>query len=303
MDNVALVVGESLVDVVHAADGSVTAFPGGSAANVAVALSRLERPTLLATSWADDEHGRLLADHLAANGVGLASDPLQLARTSTAVATIGPGGGASYDFDIEWRMAQPTDLAPVVVHLCSLGAVLSPGADDVRDLVARMRTGATVSFDLNLRPEVSGRGDEVRRRAEHLVGLSDVVKASDEDLKGLFPLRSAPESAAALLALGPAAVVLTRGSAGATCFTAEATVEVAALETEVVDTIGAGDTFSAAVVDALWARDLLGAPARARLRALDPAGWQEVLTHGAAAAAVTVSRAGADPPYRRELER
>src|SRR5688572_4958878 len=99
MDGGALVIGEMLVDIVRAADGVTTERPGGSAANVAVALARLGRPVRLATAYADDLRGQTLARHLADSGVGLAGDPQILARTSTAVATLQRGGSATYSFD------------------------------------------------------------------------------------------------------------------------------------------------------------------------------------------------------------
>ena len=301
MERVALVIGESLVDVVETSDATTTRLPGGSAANVAVALARLGRRTLLASSWADDADGRLLAAHLASSGVGLASDPLQLHHTSTARSTIGPDGGAAYSFDVDWRVSPPQQSSSIVVHVCSLGAVLLPGADDVRRAVAELGQRATVSFDINLRPVVSGVGDDVLARVEWLVRHSDITKASDEDLAALFPHRPVAESAQALLALGPSAVVVTRGPEPAWCVTRTGHIEVPAPKVTVVDTIGAGDTVAAALVDALWARDLLGSEARASLRALQPRAWWEILAHANAAAAVTVSRAGADPPYRSDL--
>ena len=299
----ALVIGESLVDVVRGA-GAETDYPGGSAANVAVALARLGRPTWLATSFADDPYGTLLADHLAANDVYLAGDPGAVERSSSAVATLDPGGAASYAFDLDWRLnpvALPAGVEPLVVHACSIAAVLLPGCDDVLAEVTRLRDVAMVSYDVNLRPSISGTGPEVVDRIERLVALSDVVKASDEDLEGLRPGESLGDAAAGLLAMGPAAVVVTRGGDGVSLFTAAGRLDLPALRVEVADTIGAGDTFGAATLHALGERDLLGAGARSRLRALDDAGWRDVLGYAARAAAVTVSRPGADPPYAREL--
>ena len=106
MERDVLVVGESLVDIVHAADGSSREYAGGSAANVAVALARLGRPVRFVTAWADDARGRVLADHLDAAGVELATDPHALARTATAAATLGADGAASYEFDLEWRIGR-----------------------------------------------------------------------------------------------------------------------------------------------------------------------------------------------------
>ena len=297
-----LVVGESLVDIVHGPDGSTVEYAGGSAANVAVALARLDRRVRFVTAWADDERGRVLADHLAAAGVELAGDPHVLDRTATAAATIGADGAASYEFDLEWRIPDVSDEpAPLVLHTCSLGAVLEPGADGVLALVERLRDRASISYDVNARPAITGTGPDVVALVERLAAVTDLVKASDEDLAHLYPQLDEEAAARHLLALGPAAVIVTRGGDGAAWFAEHATVEAASLPVEVADTIGAGDTFGAAVVDALWERGLLGAERRPDLRRLDPGVIAEVLAHAARAAAVTVSRPGADPPYRSEL--
>lgn len=297
-----LVVGESLVDIVRRPDGSTAEHAGGSAANVAVALARLGRTVRFATSFAADDHGALVARHLREAGVTLAADPGAVARTSTALATIGADGAASYDFDLEWRLGEVADdLAPLVVHTCSLGAVLPPGADAVVALLHRLRERATVSYDVNARPAITGTGTDVVARVEQVVALSDLVKASDEDLAALWPHLDTIGAARALLDLGPAAVVVTRGGEGATWVGRTGEVEVASLPVEVADTIGAGDTFGAALVDALWERGRLGAEAREALHVLARDEVADVLVHAARAAAVTVSRPGADPPYRHEL--
>ncbi|MBC9733783.1 carbohydrate kinase family protein [Nocardioides marmotae] len=297
-----LVVGEALVDVVRAPDGTTREHAGGSAANVAVALARLGRPVRLATAYAADDRGALLARHLDAAGVALATDPAVLARTSAALATIGAGGAATYEFDLSWELGPVADEpAPLHVHACSLGAVVAPGAEDVAALLRRLRDRATVSYDVNARPAVTGTGADVVARVERVAALADLVKASDEDLAALWPDLDEASAVAHLLALGPGAVVVTRGADGAAWTGAGRTVEVASLPVEVADTIGAGDTFGAALVDALWERGLLGAERRERLRGIGEVEVAEVLEHAARAAAVTVSRPGADPPYRHEL--
>lgn len=302
MERDVLVVGESLVDIVHAADGSTREYAGGSAANVAVALARLDRPVRFVTAWADDEHGRVLAEHLDGAGVRLATDPHVLARTATAAATLGADGAATYEFDLEWRIG-PVDVEPPrVVHTCSLGAVLEPGAADVVALVSRLREVATISYDINARPAITGTGAGVMALVERMVAVSDLVKASDEDLAALYPDLDLEVAARRLLTLGPVAVVVTRGPDGATWFAEHAVVDIASLPVQVADTIGAGDTFGAAVLDALWERDRLGAERRAELRDLPADEIADVLAHAARAAAITVSRPGADPPYRSELE-
>jgi len=298
-----LVVGESLVDVVRTRSGHRHEYAGGSAANVAVALARLGRPTRLATSFADDAHGAVLAEHLDAAGVVLATDPGAVERTSTAKATIGTAGAAEYVFDLDWRLAPVADDEdPLVVHTCSLGAVLTPGCGDVVRLLERLRERATVSYDVNARPAVTGTGADVVERVERVVALADVVKASDEDLEALYPGLAPAEAAAALLARGPSVVVVTRGGDGALWLDHDGPVEVASRPVAVADTIGAGDTFGAALLDALWERCRLGGERRSELGRLPREEVAAVLDHAARAAAVTVSRPGADPPYRSELD-
>jgi fructokinase len=288
VERYALVVGEALVDVVRRPDGTTQEHPGGSAANVALALARLGRPVRFLTALGDDARGRLVAAHLRESGVELAGDPFVLERTSTAQATIGADGAATYEFDFEWRLDDLPDEDPAFLHVCSLGAVVRPGADAVREVVERHRGRAVVSYDVNARPMLTGTGADVVDRVNALARLSHVVKASDEDLAALFPDEPPEIAAERMRGLGPRAVVVTRGAAGTTWFAAAGAVTGPAEAVAVVDTVGAGDTVSAAVIDALW-----DDPDR------DP---PSVLAHAARAAAVTVSRAGADPPYRRELE-
>ena len=292
-----LVVGEALIDIVGRPDGSTVEHEGGSAANVAVALARLGRPVQFLTAYADDARGAALGRHLNQSAVGLVGDPRVLDRTATALATLGPDGSASYSFDIEWRLPQIPQLAPLAVHTCSIGAVLEPGASGVRELLETLRPGATISYDINARPAVTGSGPDLVRAVESVAALADLVKASDEDLEVLYPGESIERAVERLLALGPTAVTVTRGGHGATWYGHDQRVSVPAADTEVADTIGAGDTFGAATIDALWDLDALGG----RLTGLGQEEVGVVLRHAAGAAAITVSRPGADPPYRHEL--
>jgi fructokinase len=302
MSDTGLVVGESLVDIVRGGDGSSREYAGGSAANVAVALARLGRSVHFATSWGDDERGSMLAERLERDQVRLAVDPYALGHTSTAIATIGADGHATYEFDLAWRLNPlADDLAPRVVHACSLGAVIEPGDADVRGLLDRMRATATVTYDVNVRPAITGTGDDLRRRVEAVAALCDVVKASDEDLEALYAGVDPIAGAKRLLGLGPSGVVITRGHGGATWLSAGQEVDVAAVPVTVADTIGAGDTFCAGMIDALWDHDLLGAHRRVALADIQRNAVVEVLAHAARAASITVSRPGADPPYRHEL--
>lgn len=304
MNDIALVVGEALVDVVRDLEGGEHDHPGGSAANAAVALARLGRPVWFATAYADDAHGRLLADHLASNGVELAVDPHVIGRTATAVATLGADGAASYEFDIDWRLPEvrlPTDARPVVVAWGSIGAALEPGASAVHDLVAGLRPQALTYFDVNARPAITGTGAGVARRAEEMVAIADLVKASDEDLAALWPDEQEDALVARLLDLGAGAVIVTRGPAGASWVSRQGRTDVGMPPVTVADTIGAGDTLGAAAVDELWRRGVAGGGAAERLAELTLEEAADVVAYAISAAAVTVSRPGADPPHRGEL--
>ena len=302
MTETILVVGESLVDVVRTPDGLVREYAGGSAANVAIALARLGQRSLFATSFAEDAHGRMIAAHLTRDGVTLATDPAAVSRTSTALATIAEDGSATYSFDLDWRLNPVLlDERPLAVHACSFAAVLDPGAADITALLVALRGAATLSYDINIRASVTGTGPAVVARVEAMVALADVVKASDEDLEQLYPGRSLAESAEALRGLGPVAVVVTQGGSGASAFTPSGRVDVPTPPVEVADTIGAGDTFMAGLIGALAERNLLGGEHLAELAATDGETWGQVLGFAAQAAAINVSRPGADPPYRREL--
>ncbi|MCR1784230.1 carbohydrate kinase [Nocardioides carbamazepini] len=309
MTATALVIGEAVLDVVHADGSPPERRPGGSAVNVAVALARLGRPVRLATGYADDPAGALIATHLRAAGVRLAGDPHVLASTARADAVIDGTGAASYTFDIGWRLPVVPDgpaAPPHVVHLTSLAPLLAPGADDVLALVERIAPTTCVTYDVNLRPAITGARSEVVERVLRTAASATLVKASDEDLLALWPDRSAGASAAAVLALdpGPVAVVVTHGGDGASWHACSGvdwtTGGVPAEPVDVVDTIGAGDTFAAALLDHLW--PLLGPGGRDRIAALGSEDWSAALTWAARAAAVTAGRVGADPPTRADLE-
>jgi fructokinase len=299
----ALVVGEALVDVVARADGSVSEHAGGSPANVAVGLARLGRSTVLATSLGNDRFGDLVVDALTASGVELAEGSVQPGRTtSTARAVLDDAGAATYTFDVAWApdlRALPAEA--LVLHTGSMAAAIEPGASDVLRLFRERRPHSTISYDVNARPALMGRADAARARVRELAGLSDVVKASDEDLAWLDPGTTWQQAAAGVLALGPVAVVVTRGGEGAAVVTGEGNVSVPAPKVDVVDTVGAGDSFHAALLDGLWSRGLLGADRRTELAGASLEDWREVAAYAARLAALSTTRAGAEPAHRHEV--
>lgn len=298
-----LVVGEALIDVVHRADGSIDEHPGGSLANVALTLGRLGRDARLATWIADDAHGDVIQAWLGDSQVALAPGSTGADSTSIAAAHLDAHGAATYDFDLEWRVPAGTtaDARTLAVHTGSIAAVLEPGASDVRALVAAARATATITYDPNARPVLMGDPTDARPRIEALVALADVVKVSDEDLAWLVPDTDPVAVAHDWLALGPALIIVTFGGEGAIAVTPAGEQRVTAPRVTVIDTVGAGDSFMGALLDGLWGTGLLGADHREALRTIDGNTLDGLLKRCVAVATVTVSRAGANPPWLAEL--
>ena len=297
-----VVLGEALIDIVITSAGAAER-PGGSPANVTVALGRLGRDAALVARVADDDRGGVLRAWLSASGVDLhtAGDP---ERTATARAMIDERGNATYDFDIDWTLPSPVEIpAARIFHTGSVAATLAPGADEVRAAVERTRDTALISYDPNIRPALTGGVADARVRVEAIVALSDVVKASAEDAAWLYPGVAAAEVAREWVALGAGLAVITDGDAGSLGVTAHATVEIPAVPTLVVDTVGAGDTFMGTLLDGILNISGDTTELRAAVRALDDATLPPLLHRAAAAAAITVGREGMDPPTREDLQR
>lgn len=286
------VVGEALIDRVRYPDGRVTEFPGGSAANVAVAIGRLGVPVQLITELGDDADGALIRDWLRRSVVEAVVSTSASGRTSSASAVIGTDGSAEYEFDIAWDLP-PIVLPPTaILHVGSVGSAMDPGARTVADMVLRAG-GALVTFDPNVRPSITPDREAVRARAERLVAAAGLVKASDDDLRWLYPDATPLESARAWSAAGPGLVVVTHAEGGATAVSSSFEVSVPATPVEVVDTVGAGDTFTGAMLAqiAVGGIDLIGTE-----RAV-----AEMVRRSAVAASITVARAGANPPWAFEV--
>ncbi|SHJ77255.1 Mannose or cellobiose epimerase, N-acyl-D-glucosamine 2-epimerase family [Nocardiopsis flavescens] len=311
-----VVVGENVMDLlpVPGSPGLLRAAPGGGPANTAVAARRLGVPTRFLSRIGSDGFGRTIRHRLAAEGLD-PDGPLTAGEPSAlALARLGVDGSAVYDFrmdeaaDWRWRPGElPEELEPGVraLHAASLALFREPGATAVEELLRRehARDQVTVGIDPNIRPGVIGDPGAARERALRDAALAHVVKASDEDLAFLYPGRDTEEAAAELAGLGPSLVVVTRGAEGAFALASGARAEVAAPRVGVVDTVGAGDTFMGALLSWLDGRGRLGDDPRGRLAGLTEGELEEMLSFAARAAAVTVTREGADPPTTADLER
>ncbi|HEU4948561.1 MAG TPA: carbohydrate kinase [Kribbella sp.] len=316
-----LVIGEALVDIVssgpaggvRSSGGSGSAggsgsgrkgtqsTPGGSPANVAVGLARLGVPTELVTRFGTDPYGDQLGAHLFGNGVQVAAGSIDPGfRTSTATALLDPDGVASYQFDITWEPPALTLATGCpAVHTGSIATLLEPGAEAIRKFLASLADQpVTVTLDPNARPTITPDPVSTWAAVRELAAASDLVKLSDEDCEFLRPGLTPDAIAAELLSVDrTSCVVITLGGAGAIGISRTARVEVPAPVIEVVDTVGAGDSFMAALIAGLFARGLLGS---VRLEGLDEQTLREVVDYAVKAAAITCTRHGADPPTAAE---
>ena len=296
-----VVTGEALIDLVPEG-GLLRPSPGGSPYNVAVGLARLGRRVGYLGPLSDDGFGRLLARGLTEEGADTILATPTRAPTTLAVVHLDAEGRAGYRFYLEGTSAvgvRPEDLPALphgaALHL-SLGAVglrTVPAGETYRTLLDRERGRRFVSLDPNVRAEAVTDHATYRTLLEEAVACCDLVKVSDEDLAALYPDRDPIEVARRWRDLGPALVVVTRGASGVWAGAPVGEVEVSAIEVEVVDTVGAGDAFTSALLATLAVDHRL---TRGSLDHLDTGQLTGALTYAAGAAALACTRRGADPP-------
>jgi fructokinase len=306
------VIGEALVDLVpDRATREHRAIPGGSPFNVAVGLARLGNRTSLMARFADDHYGRLLRGAAAAEGIDLASAPHAAERSSVATASVGDGGVATYEFDMDgtadwqWTAAELRELSPAteVLHFGSIASWSPPGAARIADLAGELRAGCRVliSYDPNVRPAVMGMRERGARLVEQGVRRAHVVKASREDVEWLYPEFAVEDVAARWSRLGAKLVVVTHGADGATAYrrTGEP-VRRPGRRVTVVDTIGAGDAFTSGLLTGLVRRRL---HRDGRLGGISDGTLADIIDEAILVAAITCEREGADPPRLEQLDR
>jgi len=313
VNDIVAVVGEALVDFVQPRpEPMFEAFVGGSPANVAVGLARLGVPARLAARIGADPLGRRIRRHLDENGVDLSYAVAATEPSTLAIVAIGEDGSADYDFrvagtaDWQWRDGELTkalDASVAAVHSGSLALTMAPGADVVLAALGAARAKATISYDPNCRPLLMGPHDALLARVERVLAVADVVKASADDLEWLLPGTSPERTAEEWLERGPALVAITRGADGVVAATRKAgVVRRPGLAVQVADTIGAGDSFTSALLAGLHERGLLGADRRDDLRDVDAGTLGGLLEQAVLASAFTCTRHGPEPPTAAELE-
>lgn len=298
-----VVVGEALVDIVVPVEGETTEAVGGSPMNVAVGLARLDVPSLLITRVGEDDHGQWVSEHVRSSGADISdSSVVPGSRTSTATARLDEENAASYEFELVWDLEHHQLPDALALHVGSLGASLLPGRHAVVDLVRQAdESEVFVSYDPNIRPAFVTDAAQAWRDVAEIANLARLVKISDEDLEVLRPGEDQLELARELLTGDQTElVIVTRGGQGAMACSRDFSVELPAPRVEVVDTVGAGDSFMAAALAILsdWELPSSGAGSLAALGE-DPV--RTLLGGAMTAAAVTCSRRGANPPTRREL--
>ena len=310
-----LVIGEALVDIITAPDGTVTHHPGGSMLNVAIGLRRLGRTVRLVTDFGMDADGAMLAEYAASNGLELwlREDVYRTSPTSTASVTVDTAGDVSYDFDFTWDIQDTPQSAackldleildPRTVAFGSFSTRVAPGAQKVFNWIRHVRKDATIFYDPNVRQDLLDDAEQALRTVKESVSLSDIVKASEDDLKILYGDDvDCVQIAKEWLSYGPAVVIITRGPDGADAYSAQgAIMHQPAPAVDVVDTVGAGASFFAALIDGLTRISLDGAEHREDLNKISPTNLRTLVAYATTSAAITVSRAGASSPTRDEL--
>lgn len=296
------VCGEVLIDLIPGADGVRIGHVGGGPANTAKALARLGRDVQFIAGISTDEDGlaarkELLEDEVKLD-LALTSDKptclaiVSLASNGSASYEFKIAGTATFDFSLDW-LPDPARYKPNVLQIGTLATVIAPGADVLYDWALRVAEFAPIVFDPNIRPAVLADRDLYEAAVEKWAAISSVIKVSDDDLAWLYPGQNYADVAARWISDGAALVVVTRGAEGIIGFTSEGPVEVEGAKITVADTVGAGDTVGAIIVEAMIEKGIL---------ALTGDVLRATLHRAAVAAGITCSRKGAQPPYKHELK-
>jgi fructokinase len=296
------VCGEVLIDLIPGVDGVRVAHVGGGPANTAKALARLGHDVQFIDGISSDEYGQMSRKELLDDEVKLDLALNSDKPTCTAEVTLAADGGASYvftidntatfDFSYSW-LPDPSRYKPQVLHIGTLVTIIEPASSVLYDWAIKVAEFAPIVFDPNIRPSVVGDRGRYAAAVEKWAAISSVIKLSDDDVKWLYPDETFESVAQRWISQGASVVVITRGSDGLIGFSAAGSVEVPGVKIEVADTVGAGDTVGAILVEAM---------AEKGLENLTGETLKATLHRAAVAAGITCSRKGAQPPYKHELK-
>ena len=297
------VAGEALIDLIPTERLGENRIPivGGGPANSARALSRLGMNAYFIDGISTSEYGEMAKQVLLADGVNLDHANFSEAPAGTAKVSLDANGGASYiftlegtatfNFDRSWLPA-PSENTPAALLLGTLGLLVEPGATELFEWTKSVAKFAPIILDPNIRSSVLSDRVQYQEVVDKWVAISQVVKVSEDDIAWLYPDLTQEGVAAMWLSQGVSLIVITLGANGIRAFTAKGEVSTPGVKVEVVDTVGAGDTVGAVLVEGV---------VKHGLSALHGEILRSVLERAAAAAAITCSRAGAQPPFANEL--
>jgi fructokinase len=305
------VIGEALIDLLPGNQPrTFTALPGGSPYNVAIGLARLGQRVTLMARLSGDAFGGILREQAVAEAIELAAAPRAAEPTTLAVVSLDAGAGASYRFhrhgtaDWQWT-ADEVGRAPArtaALHFGSIASWTPPGDAQILGLARRMhsRGDVLVSYDPNIRPGLLPDRHQAQQRVERALRCAHLAKASSEDIGWLYPEETAVQVARRWLGLGPGVVVITASSSGATAFTAQGQpVHRPARQISVVDTIGAGDSFTAGLIGSMMER---GLHSPALLATCPGSELSAIVDDAILVASLNCQRQGNDPPTAADLE-
>jgi fructokinase len=294
------VCGEVLIDLIPNAKER-KAVVGGGPANTAKALAKLGIATQFIDGISSDQYGQMALKELQQDGVLLDYVNSSDKPTALAIVSLSATGAATYEFVIDetatfdfshtW-LPDPFTLKPALLHIGTLVTAIEPAASILHEWASRVADVAPVVFDPNIRPAVMDNRDLYVAAVEKWVAISACVKVSDDDLSWLYPDEKIESVVNRWLSDGVALVVVTYGAKGITGYTSSESIAVDAVKVEVVDTVGAGDTVGAVLVEAIIEKGLSN---------LTGDLLRDALARAVKAAAITCSRTGARPPSKMEL--
>jgi fructokinase len=294
--NSVYVAGEALMDLIPVAGSDRVPMVGGGPANTAKAVARLGYEAYFVGGISSDGYGKAIEEELSSSGVDLSLVYRGDESTALAIATIDENGLAKYDFELEGTASFAFDTSwlpagePDVIHVGSVATLIGPGSSALLEWVSTK--SVPVIFDPNVRPSIQGDKNLYRAAVERWIDVATIVKLSEDDLNFLYG-EGADSVVSSWLDRGVSIVVVTRAEKGLKAYSKDSVVEVPAVKVDLVDSVGAGDTIGAVLVESVLnngVANLVGDTLRS------------VLSRAAKAAAITCSRAGANPPSRTELE-